>query len=136
MKTVVRQTRLWGTLVAVFLVVGVATPLTTPALPQQPGSSRQKQIARPVASKAAELIFLAGSMSDDEIAQLRKSAPNLRVIAGLSRDEALQLAPEVQGIFEPSSCGRRQSCVGCRHSVRESSGTWRFRSCGTTSALC
>jgi phosphoglycerate dehydrogenase-like enzyme len=37
-------------------------------------------------------------MSEADLAALRQAAPNVRVIAGVSRDEALGLAPRVHGI--------------------------------------
>ncbi|UCD75743.1 MAG: D-2-hydroxyacid dehydrogenase [Phycisphaerales bacterium] len=45
-----------------------------------------------------ELTFLAGSMEEEDLAALRKTAPNVRVIAGLSRENAQQMAGEVHGI--------------------------------------
>ncbi len=47
---------------------------------------------------AATLTYLARSITEDDLAQLRAATPNLRVITGLSRAEALELAPEVHGI--------------------------------------
>ena len=49
-------------------------------------------------SASQELIFLARPMAEEDLEALRKSAPNLRVIAGLSREEALEIATEVHGI--------------------------------------
>ena len=47
---------------------------------------------------AATLTYLARSIPEDDLAQLRAATPNLRVITELSRAEALELAPEVHGI--------------------------------------
>ncbi len=46
----------------------------------------------------AELTFLAGSMAPEDLDELRRTAPNLRLIAGVSREEALRLAPQVDGV--------------------------------------
>ena len=48
--------------------------------------------------EAAVLTYLARSIPAEVLAELRIAAPNLRVIEGLSRTEALKLAPEVDGI--------------------------------------
>ena len=49
-------------------------------------------------NEAAVLTYLARSIPAEDLAELRTAAPNLRVIEGLSRAEALKLAPEVDGI--------------------------------------
>ena len=53
-----------------------------------------------VSAEAGEqLTYLAGrSIADEDLAGLRAAAPDLRVIAGLSREEALEIADEVDGI--------------------------------------
>ena len=54
----------------------------------QLGSSRNARIAYPMESGPVELTFLARSMSEVALAKLRAAAPNVRVITGVSRDEA------------------------------------------------
>ena len=50
------------------------------------------------ASRPVELTYLAGSLSEQDLAELRVAVPTLTVITGLSRAEALELAPRVHGI--------------------------------------
>ncbi len=96
-----------GSLLA--LALGLAGPLAaqTPAADtrgparvdaDEIGSSRHARIAFPMDDEPVELTYLAGSWAEQDLAQLRETAPNVRVIAGLSRAEALRLAPQVHGI--------------------------------------
>ncbi|MHC4591003.1 MAG: hypothetical protein ACYTAQ_17205, partial [Planctomycetota bacterium] len=94
MNTMAYRTLIWAALIALAVP---ACRAEQPA-PQQLGSTRNARIAYPVESGPVELTFLARAMSEDDLAALRQAAPNVRVIAGASRDEALQLAPEVHGI--------------------------------------
>jgi phosphoglycerate dehydrogenase-like enzyme len=51
------------------------------------------------AEAGEELTYLAGrSIADEDLAGLRAAAPDLRVITGLSREEALEIAAEIDGI--------------------------------------
>ncbi len=59
-------------------------------------ASAQPAISAP--DEGADLTYLARSMPAEDLAELRAAAPNLRVIEGLSREAALKLAPEVDGI--------------------------------------
>ncbi|MCP3904144.1 MAG: hypothetical protein GY715_10975, partial [Planctomycetes bacterium] len=52
----------------------------------------------PGSTGAEELTYLARSMSDEEVETVRATAPNLRIITGLSRDDALEIADEVDGM--------------------------------------
>lgn len=53
----------------------------------------------PVAAPAtADLVYLAGPMPAEDLAALRRDAPNLRIVANPSRDEAMRLAPTVNGV--------------------------------------
>jgi len=49
-------------------------------------------------ARTHELTLLAQSIPTDDLVRLRAQPPKLRVITGLSRDEALGMAPEVDGI--------------------------------------
>ena len=89
-----RRCSIRGALIALVLFVCPAAPGT----PQELGSSRNARVAFPMDSGPVELTYLARSMSDEDLAKLRETAPDLRVITGLSRDEALRLAPDVHGI--------------------------------------
>ena len=51
----------------------------------------------PAQSGTPELTFLARQMPQVDLQELAAAAPNLRIIAGLSRDEALLLAPQAHG---------------------------------------
>ncbi len=61
-------------------------------------SSRDGRIAVAMESGPVEVTFLARSLTGAELTVLRKAVPNLSVIVGVSREEALRLAPEVHGI--------------------------------------
>ncbi len=111
MKAIARRTRSWGALLAIAVGVCFVEPLPARAPCDQPdvsqatadeiGSSRNARVAFPMESGPVELTFLSRRMSEKDIAQLRRSVPNLRVIAGLSRDEAIRMAPQVHGIDGP-----------------------------------
>jgi phosphoglycerate dehydrogenase-like enzyme len=93
MNKVVRHRLIWASLIALGLP---ACRTEQPAAPP-PGSLRNARIAYPMASGRVELTFLARAMPEPDLAELRLASPNVRVIAGLSRDEALALAPRVHG---------------------------------------
>jgi phosphoglycerate dehydrogenase-like enzyme len=94
MRTRARVVTTWG----VLLLLGFAGCRTERSAPPLLGSSRHAVVAYPMESGPVELTFLARDMTDDELAALHESAPNLRVIAGLSYEEALAVAPQVHGI--------------------------------------
>lgn len=63
------------------------------------GSTRNSVIAFPMpAGERVQLTFLTGEMDADELASLQKVAPNVRIIAGLNRETAMQHAAEANGI--------------------------------------
>ena len=62
------------------------------------GPAHDGRIAVAMESGPVEVTFLARSLSGKELTELRKAAPNLNMIVGVSRAEALRLAPEVHGI--------------------------------------
>lgn len=68
------------------------------ALPSELGSTRNATVAIPTDRGRIPLTFLAGSLPDDILADLKAAAPNVRIIAGLSRAEAIELAPQAHGI--------------------------------------
>lgn len=53
--------------------------------------------ASPAAIAAEPLTYIAGSLTDEEIAALERELPNLRIIRAESREDALQLAAEADG---------------------------------------
>ncbi len=61
------------------------------------GSTRNARVAYPVQGQKAELTFLAGEMTDQEVAELKAVAPNVHVLRGLSREQAMEHAAEAQG---------------------------------------
>lgn len=62
------------------------------------GSLRNAVVAVPMEGEPRPLTFLAGRLSNDELAELRDIAPNVHIVAGLSRAEALARAGEANGI--------------------------------------
>jgi phosphoglycerate dehydrogenase-like enzyme len=58
------------------------------------GSTRNSRVAISVAGRTAPLIYLTGVMPEDELEQLSKSAPNVKIISGLTRQTALNHAGE------------------------------------------
>jgi len=63
-----------------------------------PGSTDHARVAIPTDGGRKELVFLGGSLTDDELAQLRRTAPNVRIIMPQSSEEALRLAPRAHGV--------------------------------------
>ncbi|MEO6710377.1 MAG: D-2-hydroxyacid dehydrogenase [Planctomycetota bacterium] len=62
------------------------------------GSLRNARVAFATDGKPVPLTFLAReSLSPDELADLTRLAPNLRILSGLSREQALEHAAEAQG---------------------------------------
>jgi phosphoglycerate dehydrogenase-like enzyme len=99
MKIPACRTSIRGALIAIALIVCLpAQPLAAQTTAQEPGSSRTARIAFPMESGPVELTYLARSMEPEDLAQLRRVAPNVRVVTGLSPEEALKLAPQVHGI--------------------------------------
>lgn len=62
------------------------------------GSLRNAKVAIPVTDKKTELTYFAGSMSKEELAELAKIAPNLKVVTGLKPADALARAEEAHGV--------------------------------------
>ncbi|MDY7107936.1 MAG: D-2-hydroxyacid dehydrogenase [Planctomycetota bacterium] len=89
-------------LVGVMLPACAAPPETQTAtaapLPSDLGSMRHATVALPTDGGRVPLTFLAGPLPEGVLAEMRAAAPNVRIIAGLSRDEALKLAPQAHGI--------------------------------------
>jgi phosphoglycerate dehydrogenase-like enzyme len=62
------------------------------------GSLRNAKVAYPMPADKVQLTFFAGPMSEAEQAELKSVAPNVRIVAGLSNQEALARAGEAHGI--------------------------------------
>jgi phosphoglycerate dehydrogenase-like enzyme len=99
MKNPSRWSSIVGALMAIALIVCLpAQPLAAQTTAQELGSTRNARIAFPMDSGPVELTYLARSMDEEDLAALKKAVPNVQVVTGLSRDEALKLAPQVHGI--------------------------------------
>jgi phosphoglycerate dehydrogenase-like enzyme len=61
------------------------------------GSLRNARVAVETGGKPVPLTFFAGEIDPADLAELELVAPNVRVVAGLSRDEALARAAEADG---------------------------------------
>lgn len=68
------------------------------ALAEELGSLRNARVAIEATDPATELTYFAGSVSDSDRESLTKLAPNLRLVFGLSREDALARAEEAHGI--------------------------------------
>ncbi len=58
------------------------------------GSLRNARVAFPTNGKPVPLTFLAGDVTPEELAAIAKLAPNVRILSGLSREQALAHAAE------------------------------------------
>ncbi len=85
-----------------FLAVAVCAAwwgaVSAEVAPEEVGSLRNARVAVPVTEPKAELTYFAGALSSEERAELQRLAPNLRLVTGLSRTEALARAGEAHGI--------------------------------------
>ncbi len=71
-----------------------------PASAEEIGSLRNARVAVPLADRKTELTYFAESMSPEDLEELRKIAPNLRIVPGLSAAQALARAEEAHGVDE------------------------------------
>ena len=77
----------------------VAPPAAAEAPAEEPiGSLRNSRVAYAMPRERVELLYLAGEMSEEERAELARVAPNVRIESGLSREQALELAPTAHGV--------------------------------------
>jgi phosphoglycerate dehydrogenase-like enzyme len=99
MMATARRTSILGPLIAIALSVCLpGQPSVAQSTAEKLGSTRNARVAFPMESGPVELTYLARSIDEEDLAALKKAVPNVRVVTGLSRDEALELAPEVHGI--------------------------------------
>ena len=68
------------------------------ALAEEVGSLRNAKVAIKLTDPKTQLTFFSGGMSKQDLDELKRIAPNLRIITGLSRQEALARADEAHGI--------------------------------------
>jgi len=70
----------------------------TAGLELELGSLRNARVAVATQGGTRQLTFLAGELDSAELAELERAAPNVRVVGGLSRQEALARAGEADGV--------------------------------------
>lgn len=68
------------------------------AAAEEIGSSRNARVAYAMPAERAALTYFAGELSDQELAELKALAPNLRIVSGLTREQALERAAEAHGV--------------------------------------
>lgn len=71
---------------------------STPTLAEDVGTLKQAKIALPMEGEKKEVTYFASSMSAEKIQELKKIAPNLKIVTGLSSEEALKRAGEAHGV--------------------------------------
>lgn len=80
------------------LLAGCATsPGSGSSTAELPGSLEGSRVALDTGAGTRPLLFLAGRMDAADLAQLERAAPNVRVLSGLSPEEALARAEEAHG---------------------------------------
>jgi phosphoglycerate dehydrogenase-like enzyme len=84
--------------VAAAILLWPGAPAFAQSGAEEIGSLRNAKIAIPVSDKKTELTYFAGSLSKEELAELAKLAPNLRIVTGLSAADALARAEEAHGV--------------------------------------
>jgi len=75
-----------------------APPTSNQSDAESIGSTRNSRVAIPVAGRTEPLVFLTGEMPANELDELTKIAPNVKIISGLTRETALQHAAEAHAI--------------------------------------
>lgn len=79
-----------------------ASTVSQPANPESIGSLRNARVAFPIPeserANPPTLTFLAGDIPGEVVDELKKTSPNLRLLHGLSRQQALEHAAEAHGI--------------------------------------
>jgi phosphoglycerate dehydrogenase-like enzyme len=74
-------------------------PLESPPVDAESfGSTRNSRVAIPVKGRHEPLIMLAGDIAQEELNELAKIAPNVKIISGLNRQTALQYAAQAHAI--------------------------------------
>jgi phosphoglycerate dehydrogenase-like enzyme len=91
---------LWSAFAPALRAQTAASPAAAPAASaaEEIGSLRNAKVAFPMTADKAQLTFFAGPMSAAEQAELKTLAPNVRIVAGLSNQDALARAEEAHGI--------------------------------------
>ena len=68
------------------------------ALAEKVGSLRNAKVAIKVTDPKTQLTFFSFGMSEERLNELKKIAPNLKIVTGLSREQALARAEEAHGV--------------------------------------
>jgi phosphoglycerate dehydrogenase-like enzyme len=99
--------RLTGLVLLCVLCGGLVCPAQTPKAsgpaPAQPdaaesiGSTRNGRVAFPMSGAKVPLTFLAGELSEEQRVELAQIAPNVHILSGLSREQAMAHAAEAHG---------------------------------------
>ncbi|MFN0242977.1 MAG: D-2-hydroxyacid dehydrogenase [Planctomycetota bacterium] len=82
-------------------VASVESTFTASAASQsedEVGSTRNARIATPKPANGSTLTYFAGELSEAERAELAALAPGVKIVTGLSREQALERAGEAHGI--------------------------------------
>ncbi len=69
-----------------------------PSTAEEIGSTRNARVALPRRAEREPLSYFAADLSEEELRELGRIAPGIRVVNGLTREEALRRAPEAHGI--------------------------------------
>lgn len=102
-----RHTLLAATLLVLSGCTGVEPDLARNGQPEArahseagppPSSVQDPAIAIPTDAGKVPLTYLAGSLAPEDIEQLRKDAPNVRIVTPESDEDVLRLAPEAHGM--------------------------------------
>jgi len=68
------------------------------SLAEEIGSLRNARVAIAMPANKTEVTYFAGAMSPEELAELKSIAPNLRIVTGLTAEQALARAGEAHGV--------------------------------------
>ncbi|MFC5050570.1 D-2-hydroxyacid dehydrogenase [Rubritalea spongiae] len=91
--------RVLSTVVTLTAASSYASPSqNAKALAEEVGSLRGAKVAIAMADEKKQLTYFASSLDKNDVEALKQSAPNVKVITGLSKEEALARADEAHGI--------------------------------------
>lgn len=101
MKTTMCQLAIFALAFAASFSTALAEPSETSTakeLAEELGSLRNAKVAVAMTEPKRELTYFASSLSAANKAELSKLAPNLRIVTGLNREQALARAEEAHGV--------------------------------------
>lgn len=85
-------------LAAVIITTEPARGQNSQEIAEELGSLRNARVAIEMPKPKVELTYFAGSISEADLAELARLAPNVNIVTGLSRESALARADEAHGI--------------------------------------